>query len=426
MTSDPTSPARPRRNRNAVHCALVVTLAAAFGACASVESPDGQVRTGQDAGCGRPPCDVAVDPGVSSGCVPDCSPGFTCVDSACVSACNPPCASDERCSAERVCVASDDAALPDADAAVDGEPAPPDTSADTSVADAAPETRPADTSPDAPCIAESVAPREIRAPVDLVLAVDTSGSMDQETDNVERQLNELARRVGGVGADIRVVLIANNDICIPPPLSGAIGCPDVDGPNYLHVRRKVDSGEVFSTILAAWADVAPFLRPAEASLHFLVVTDDNDDITGASFRTSMASVDSRAFVFHSLTAASISGTDSGIAPCVGPTGIGAAVGTQYRILSDVTGGVKGSICTDDWAGVFAALAEAIADRTLLPCEFELPDPGPGREVDADRVNVQWTPEGGSPRLLPNVADAAACPARGGWYWADASQTRLVL
>lgn len=424
MTCDPFSRIQMRRVRTPHLIAAALTTL--VSACATVESPDAEPRTVQDAGCGRPPCDIATDPGTGGACVPDCSPGYVCIDGACVTSCNPPCSAGQICGADRVCVAAPDADPAQTDA-IDVADAPPaDTATDTAPPDVSGEVRPTDTTSDTPCFAESATPREVRTPVDLVLAVDTSGSMDQETDNVERQLNELARRVGSAGADIRVVLVANNDICIPPPLSASIGCPDVDGPSYLHVRRKVDSSEVFSTILAAWADISPFLRPSEASLHFLVVTDDNDDMTGASFRSSLATVDSRAFVFHSLTAASISGTDSGLAPCLGPTGIGAAVGTQYRILSDLTGGVKGSICTDDWAGVFAALATAIADRTLLPCEFELPDPGPGREVDPERVNVQWTPAGGSPRLLPNVADADGCTARGGWFWSDASRTRLVL
>jgi len=36
-------------------------------------------------------------------CVPECSPGFTCVERACVSACNPPCKSGESCGGDRSC-----------------------------------------------------------------------------------------------------------------------------------------------------------------------------------------------------------------------------------------------------------------------------------------------------------------------------------
>ncbi len=36
-------------------------------------------------------------------CEPDCSPGFTCLHGACVTACNPGCASGEQCGADRAC-----------------------------------------------------------------------------------------------------------------------------------------------------------------------------------------------------------------------------------------------------------------------------------------------------------------------------------
>lgn len=36
-------------------------------------------------------------------CEPDCSPGFTCLHGACVTACNPGCASGEQCGADRTC-----------------------------------------------------------------------------------------------------------------------------------------------------------------------------------------------------------------------------------------------------------------------------------------------------------------------------------
>lgn len=36
-------------------------------------------------------------------CIPDCSPGYTCVNGECISACNPPCGPGQVCSAERIC-----------------------------------------------------------------------------------------------------------------------------------------------------------------------------------------------------------------------------------------------------------------------------------------------------------------------------------
>jgi hypothetical protein len=36
-------------------------------------------------------------------CEPDCSPGYTCSQGACVTACNPACADGEQCGADRAC-----------------------------------------------------------------------------------------------------------------------------------------------------------------------------------------------------------------------------------------------------------------------------------------------------------------------------------
>jgi hypothetical protein len=45
-------------------------------------------------------------PPIAAACVPSCRAGFMCVQGACVSACNPPCASSEVCSAQGECKAS--------------------------------------------------------------------------------------------------------------------------------------------------------------------------------------------------------------------------------------------------------------------------------------------------------------------------------
>lgn len=46
---------------------------------------------------------VMAEPAPARACEPDCSPGYTCLRSVCVSACNPLCGAGERCSADRIC-----------------------------------------------------------------------------------------------------------------------------------------------------------------------------------------------------------------------------------------------------------------------------------------------------------------------------------
>lgn len=48
----------------------------------------------------------AAAPPAAASCEPECSPGYLCLKGACVSACNPPCASGQRCEADRLCHAA--------------------------------------------------------------------------------------------------------------------------------------------------------------------------------------------------------------------------------------------------------------------------------------------------------------------------------
>jgi hypothetical protein len=65
----------------------------------------------------------------------------------------------------------------------------------------------------------------------------------------------------------------------------------------------------------------------------------------------------------------------------------------------------------------------------LPCNFVIPPPPMGQQPDFTKLNVQYTPgNGGPPVIMPNVANAAACPATGNaWYYDNpAAPTQVIL
>jgi hypothetical protein len=64
---------------------------------------------------------------------------------------------------------------------------------------------------------------------------------------------------------------------------------------------------------------------------------------------------------------------------------------------------------------------------VLGCTYEIPLPSSGTP-DYQEVNVIYTPGNGSPQTIPNVADAAACPATGNaWYYDNpANPTQIIL
>jgi hypothetical protein len=72
---------------------------------------------------------------------------------------------------------------------------------------------------------------------------------------------------------------------------------------------------------------------------------------------------------------------------------------------------------------FASALETI--RKSMACEFVVPAPVEG-EADFEKVNVQFTPGGGQPSIIGQVAGAADCGNGGGWYYDDAANPEVIL
>lgn len=67
--------------------------------------------------------------------------------------------------------------------------------------------------------------------------------------------------------------------------------------------------------------------------------------------------------------------------------------------------------------------------TPVPCEWRLPPPPSGSVLDPNRLNFEYTPQGGAPRIIGRVASASDCSAvsSDAWYYDDnASPTRISL
>ncbi len=64
----------------------------------------------------------------------------------------------------------------------------------------------------------------------------------------------------------------------------------------------------------------------------------------------------------------------------------------------------------------------------LGCEFEIPEPPNGKELEPDEVNFTYTPQGmGMPKLLLRAADLLDCAGKPGWYYDnEALPTKILL
>lgn len=283
-----------------------------------------------------------------------------------------------------------------------------------------------------------------RAEVDIIIAIDTSGSMGEETAQVKANINDFARSIGGSGLDYRVTMIAEKPtappiplpipvpptgICVDPPLGGA-NCGD-NLPAYHHLAKEVMSTDALDVLLAQYATYSAWLRPTAYKV-FIVITDDNSNPTTwqqfdqqllakspAQFGTAQA----RRYIFNSIC-----GWKRGT-PVLSGTKCGSAVntGSHYQELSQLTNGTVDSVCESSYASVFSNIAKGLV--TKLGCEFAFPKAQGGGTSDPQKVVVNYTPGGGgAQKALTQVTDASKCGTiADAWYYDDnANPTKIVF
>ena len=277
-------------------------------------------------------------------------------------------------------------------------------------------------------------------PVDIVWVIDASPSMGDEIDRVEAELNAFAEGIGRSGLDYRVILIGSDreqsilaeahdffEICVPPPLSGAAGCPDTDSDRFLHVREPIHSREAMAEAMRTVGQWQGFLRP-DSRVHFVFVTD--DDERGSTMASQFANfADTTVGLAGRWTSHAIVDFVGYIDGCgiFGDTcSCGDGRGEQYLQLATLHDGLQLSICEPDWSPLFASLRERISLSDPVPCTFALPSPGDQYEVDYTAISVRSV-TGAASSAVPAVFDAAACGPEGGWYLDNrANPTAMLL
>jgi hypothetical protein len=262
------------------------------------------------------------------------------------------------------------------------------------------------------CIERTLRPGTRAEPIDIVWVVDSSRSMGDEQARIRQTINEFVTDAEARSFDVRLVMITATNI-VPPPLGS-------DSVRYRFVQRSVPSEAPLEALLDEAPAYMDFLRP-EASLHFVIVTDDESRVSADAFRRGMDRALQRPYVVHAVASPDVAG-----APCRSETPSpdcqergerapqlcgAAAIGREYYTLADQLGGEKISICVDDWRDVFGPLLEAVTP-TDIPCTIEL---GPVSPSAPARVELR---RGAIVRALPQVADEAACGRVGEFYYIE--------
>jgi hypothetical protein len=274
-----------------------------------------------------------------------------------------------------------------------------------------------------------------RAEVDIILVIDTSGSMNEETDQVKANLNTFAQSIGNTGLDYNVIMIASKPktifgipmgLCIQPPLGG----PDcTDGPSYHHLDTAVESFDSLKIVLNKYSQYSAWLRPTAYKV-FIEVTDDNSELAFASFDSQLLAkspqnfgdATNRRYIFNSIcgykrNTAILSSTKCSTAE---------NIGEEYQKLSQLTGGTIDSVCETSYASVFDNIAKGLV--TKLGCDFKVPTGPNGEDADPATVVVTYTPGNGTAsKPLVQVTDASKCETTpDAWYYDDPTEPTKIL
>jgi hypothetical protein len=280
------------------------------------------------------------------------------------------------------------------------------------------------------CAAVTEGTQNTLSPADIIIAVDQSTSMADETPIIQDRLDDLAAMLG---PSARLILIAErvegvdavtlnavptcapeettieNPITIPPPLG-------TDATRFRSINCHVDSTDAWESIIDTFPLYQDFLRP-EATKHVVVITDDSSDMAVNAFDSAFRALN------PALTSTYI---HDSIVPF--DTGCPFASGDpqRYRQLTQQTGGVEADLCAQDFQMVWEALAAHVAATTKLTCEWTIPPPPTGLAFNKGLVNVRYTSDAGS-KDLGFVASAADCAgAADAWHYDNASLPTKVL
>ena len=301
---------------------------------------------------------------------------------------------------------------------------------------------------DSACADTAAEATRVSVPVDIIIVIDSSGSMDGEIAAVQRNINtNLASILDTAGIDYRVILIGDYPaICIEAPLSGIASCTSgrpstpTSGARFFQYDRVIGSNNSLSLILSTYNTtdangIAPggwssLLRPGAARAFLEISDDDASGNAWMNFDRDLLALSAehfgtaaeRNYTFHSIIgmAANVPATTAW--PSTAPLQTGRCTpgsvnaGPDYQELSILTGGLRFPLCNNDsFDVIFQQLADDVIRGVSLGCSFEPTRPPGGESPDFDRVVVIYDGSTVAPRSLIRVTDEAACTGGGDFY-----------
>jgi hypothetical protein len=306
-----------------------------------------------------------------------------------------------------------------------------------------------------------------RQPVDIIVTIDNSGSMQDEIDAVESNINtKFANILQTSGVDYRVILVSRHEkkgrqtsICVTAPLSANTVCPPTpDLPafteRFYQYSLKVDSLNSLVLLVDTFDATEPdefklapmgwgaWLRP-NAKKVILEITDDNStEMTATDFIAKITAKSPQfgtaaapTFTFHSIIG--IGEKPQATEPwlptepvqttlCTGNADTVENPGPVYQELSRATGGLRFPLCQfTAFDAVFEKIANDVVSHAAIACEFAIPEPPKGQDLDLSKVAVSYDAgDGKGPKTFGQSMTAAECVPDA--FYIDAATSKIQL
>jgi hypothetical protein len=207
---------------------------------------------------------------------------------------------------------------------------------------------------------------------DIVIGIDTSGSMMGELNFLENNMQKFMDGLTDMNVDAQVTAIGSTKFNFPT---------SIPSNKFQVVNKKISSHDAIKVLTGFFQD-GPHPLPFRngANIEVIIVSDDDGTPKGG-----MAE-DFQSVSGHTTYVNAIVGLGGGL----DPTAAGCEVenpGSQHIKLADSTGGAKYSICEQDWNDMLKKLSKNIVERTTNVKLSKKPDLGKLAEVKVNGVTV---------------------------------------
>ncbi|HET9240011.1 MAG TPA: hypothetical protein VFO10_22305 [Oligoflexus sp.] len=265
----------------------------------------------------------------------------------------------------------------------DAELPPLDTGADSKDAMSAPKASDADSGDSSSMPAGAITDQHaVSLKVDMVFAIDTSASMDDEINALQTNMGRLISALNTGRIDFQIHMMMDLMMALPP---------GVDPKKVAFINQEVGSGNSISQLNALFAGTyaASYRTPSgvvmptplafrkDANLEVVVVSDDNGDGNGnlaADFNPMNAKATFSAIVGLPTT---IEGGNCDIS----------GIGMEYIALAQASRGSMLDICSPDWSGLITRLSKDMVQRSVTFALSQKPSDPKGIGVMLDQAKL---------------------------------------